>query len=193
MGDVPQGVLLDLKAKRVDESVLASQAPAGALGLPEHLDARRLHYGIPNEAFKREAAFDWIYVWQILPEYQESDIINGTTKLVKAITTQRRERDQSARCVLVSAGLGALDSLRTHGIQIGDVVEVARYSPQRVEISMHGGEPQHLLLMPVGSICGSEDIVERRKKGLRTVVKDNMHVLSTSETRVDPNDSGDAA
>ncbi len=135
-------------------------APPGGLGLHPLLDERRLKYGIPDEAFKSGAAFDRVFVWQILPHHEEGKTYAGSSILLPE-TARKRQLQESFRGVLVSAGLKAMDTLKSNGIQIGAIVEFIRFGIYHKCVGAYAGShEQHLLVLRDGDIIGCEDTLD---------------------------------
>src|SRR5690349_8585987 len=101
----------------LDAAVLEHMSPMHKpLGLGPLVEQKRWRYGIPDEAFFNQcAAFNKVLVSQI-PE-EESDTYEGTV-ILKTEVTKKRELVEAPRGVIVSAGLQALDELRSNGIDI---------------------------------------------------------------------------
>ena len=137
--------------------------PGGIPGLSPLLDARRLEYAIPNGAFKIQAAFDVCLVHQL--DRNQSDTFVEGGKILKSQNDKRRETDSAPRGVLVSAGLQALDCLRSNGIEVGHVVTLIRQAPWRMPIDNVGGHEKHLLILRTGDITGSEDLSQALARG----------------------------
>lgn len=170
-------------AERIAKDIKENHmSPPGALGLPKILDERRLKYGIPDEAFQAEAAFDRMYVWQIMPKYQETKNYGGTLILMPE-TAQKREKQESCRGIVVSAGLSARDSLKSNGMLVGDIIEFVRFGIFHKQVGSYaGGHSQEILMMRDGDIIGSEDVVERLKTG-EVVFKEYEKEPGVFETR----------
>lgn len=136
--------------------------PGGIPGLHPALEKRRWIYGIPNGAFQVQAAFNVCLVWQI--SRFDTDMI-GDTGLYMSKQTEKRMNDETPRGIIVSAGLAALDALRSNGIDIGHVVTMLRLAPWRMPCDMVGGVEQYVLILRAGDITGSEDLEEARRRG----------------------------
>lgn len=73
-------------------------------------------------------------------------------------------QDVEERGVLLAAGLTALDKLVDHGVEIGDIVEFARYAgKERIVERKDGAKGKTMLRMKVDDIQLSEDLVERMR------------------------------
>lgn len=154
--------LADRIARDVKENHMS---PAGALGLPELLDKRRLRYGIPDEAFQEQAIYDRIFVWGIEEKHQEGKTFGGTS-IIMPETSQKRLKHESTRGVLISAGLKALDSLRSHGVALGHIVGVVRLHPWHKSIGMFAGAHElYKLVLRDGDLVGSEDLGDLYRAG----------------------------
>src|SRR5678816_156839 len=102
---------LELQAKYV--------SPPGAFGLSPLLDERRVKMLIPDGAFRIACAFDRILMWPL------ADSTFGEGKASEHIFFADVGREQDAmtspRGVVISAGLEALDVLRTNGMDVGHI------------------------------------------------------------------------
>lgn len=149
-------------AKDVEENHMS---PKGALGLPPLLDERRLRYGIPDEAFEEQAIFDRIFVWGIEEKHEEGETFAGTS-IIKPETSEKRILHESTRGVLFSAGLKALDILRSNGIGLGHIVGVVRLHPWHKVVGVYGGgHEKHKLVLRCGDLVGSEDLGKLYREG----------------------------
>jgi hypothetical protein len=172
-------------AERIASDIKKRQSPAGALGLGERLEARRIRYGIPDEAFQEVCLWDRIYVWQIEPRYQEGKTYGGSSIWMPE-TAQKRERQESCRGVLVSGGLRALDNLRSNGVELGSVVSFIRFGPWHKPIGAFAGPHlQYLLVLRDGDLIGCEDLMDETRDGRVSVTTglDSAGVLEHQITR----------
>jgi len=153
-------------ANRIAQDVQDNHmSPLGKLGLPKLLDERRMRYGIPDEAFEEQAIFDRIFVWGIEEKHEEGETFAGTS-IIKPETSEKRILHESTRGVLFSAGLKALDVLRSNGIDLGHIVGVVRLHPWHKVVGVYGGgHEKHKLVLRVGDLVGSEDLGELYRKG----------------------------
>lgn len=131
-------------------------APAGGLGLPPLLDHRRLQYGIIDAAFHYggQAAWDKVLVHQI-PQY-EGDTY-GDTKILMPESAKRTEAQTAPRAIIVSAGLIALDQLRSNGMDLGHIVTFANQGHWRLRVGDVAGSLEYLIILQTGDIVSSED------------------------------------
>lgn len=154
--------LADRIAKQIKDEHMS---PEGTLGLSKLLDERRLQYGIPDEAFEEQASFDRCYVHQIQPRWLEGGKGKKIGSLYLPESSQKRRRVESSRGVLVSAGLVAMDSLRSNGIELGHIVNIVRMNPWRKYIGMVGSHELDIMVLRDGDIVGSEDVRAQLKSG----------------------------
>lgn len=136
--------------------------PAGSLRLPKKLDRVRLKYCIPHEAFGREVMFDWVMIW-LLGTNPTGEI--GSTGLIMPITAVDRDRETAPRGVLLGAGPAALDRLRDHGAEVGDVINFTSTSPFRLWVANYAGQDFYLMVMKVGWVIATEDGRQRVLRG----------------------------
>lgn len=154
-----------------EREVVATQAPPGGIpGLPPLLEARRLQYGIPNDAFKIQAAFNVCLVKQV--SWVEGEKI-GSIFLPK--TMQKKNEEEAPRGILVSAGLQALDCLRSNGIDLGHMVSMLRLAPWRMPVEIVAGKYEYLLILRTGDITGSEDLRVALAEGKCRIHYDEEH------------------
>lgn len=164
-----------LYAERVKEKLQEVMAKPGELGLPELLEQRRLKYGLPDGLFKQQAAYDRVLCYQI--NRFEGDTF-GDTSIIMPDSVKTKDRNSAPRAVIVSAGMMALDNLRSNGMDLGHVVTFLRLSPWRFPADMVEGHEFYLLPLYAGDIIASEDTAEMLKLGELTVetVKYQGHV-----------------
>ena len=65
---------------------------------------------------------------------------------------------EAPRGVIVTAGLLALDALRSNGMDLGHIVNFGRLAPFAKVIDEIGGHVMTLLIMSAGDIISSEDL-----------------------------------
>lgn len=161
-----------LKYDNLSAAVLSHMSPAGTLGLPKLLEEKRWRYGIPDEAFfNQQAVYNKVLVAQI-PE-EETDTYAGTN-IIKTETTKKRELVEAPRGVIVSAGLQALDELRSNGVDVGHTVGFTRLAPFRRPFASIGGERLSLIVLHAGDVIDSEDLAQAlRARRCRVVAKPN--------------------
>lgn len=167
----------DLTRRGLKEEVLMvdvakHMSPRGTLGLPRILEEKRWKYSIPDEAFfNQQACFNKILVHQIREE--ESETYAGTS-IIKTEITKTRELVEAPRGVIISAGLQALDELRSNGIDIGHTVGFTRLAPYRRPFATIAGSRLALLVLHAGDVIDSEDLAQALKaRRARVVAKPN--------------------
>lgn len=153
--------------RRIQEEMQKHVSPKGALRLEPLLDARRLRVGIPDGAFTVPAAFDRCVIWQV----DRGDGIHAKGSTTIHLTDIRRERDQESapRGILCSAGLRALDELRSNGIDLGHVVAFTRLAPVKLPSVWYAGKEAYVSVINAGDIVGSEDVGIALRMGLMTL------------------------
>lgn len=142
-------------AERRKAQIAARMSPPGTLGLDKTLDAARCEHGIPDSAFSIQAAFNTVLVLQVA--MQEGETYNGG-KIVLAETTRDRELRKAPIGIIVSAGLGALDMLRSHGIDLGHKVVFVHSAPYFIRFDNIGGVDQHLVVLQSSQIRASFNV-----------------------------------
>ena len=152
-----------------------ARAKALALPSPSLLDAAIKTHAIPMWPY--EASYDRVVVFSV-PEdkaARETAIKGGV--IIKPQGTQDREWRETPRGILVSAGLGARDVLRGHGMGLGHMIWVARLSPWRHVVERTTAGDIEFLFLRVGDVVGSETLQKQIADGLVTVEmqKDGAH------------------
>lgn len=134
------------------------------------LEAAITEYQIP--AWPYEASYDRIVVYS-LPEKkaQRETYVEGGA-IVMPETVQAREKSQTPRGIIVSAGLGARDVLKSHGMGLGHVVWVARLSPWRHEVERTKDGTIEFLFLRAGDVVGSETLQQWIADGKVSVTYD---------------------
>lgn len=157
--------LPDAVRKKLEGSDTAMRehiSPAGALGLPELLDHRRLEYGIPDECFGAQASFGYVLVHQISQVESET---YGDTSIIMPDTVKDREQKEAPRGIIVSAGLQAMDQLRSNGVDLGHIVMFSRNIPYRARMAIIDARHHHLIVLQAGDVFASEDLARQRILG----------------------------
>ena len=150
------------KVTAVTEATLEKMSPPGALGLPPLLEAKRLKYQITDGTFRVHPAFDRILVFQI--SEHEGETFGGGA-IIMAPTVAKREEVETPRGVIISAGLLALDHLRSNCIDIGHTVYFVQNAPWRIRVDVNRGHLFHVMVLRDGDLIGSEDTQEAVRKG----------------------------
>lgn len=162
-----------------DESadILKHMAPPGALNLPALLEERRVQYGLPDHLFDAQASFGFVLVYQITRLSGET---YGDSRIVRTQANQDREAKEAPRGIVVSAGLDALDKLRSNGIDLGHIVLFSRSVPYRASMGIAGLKEQHLIVLQAGDIFASEDTATAMFEGHAKVA-----ISTDAETQFD--------
>lgn len=167
-----------LAAKRAAR-LEAKMSPPGGLGLPKLLDERRFRYGIVDSCFDVHAAFDRILVFQIEPEWAQGETY-GSGPIIMTEGSRRKAKEEAPRAIIVSAGLKALDNLRSNGIDLGHIVHILRMHPWRLPVDLIDGIPEYLIILRDGDVVGSEDLatsLRLKKSQIRFDTITNEHAL----------------
>jgi hypothetical protein len=136
------------------------------LKLPPLLEHRRTLYGITDGAFKRRALYDRIVVYQ-LGNFEGQETF-GDTSILMPDMVKSRDKFTAPRGVIVSAGLKALDNLRSHGVDLGHVVTFVRNVPWQIESDVIDGKTEYVLILRDGDLIASEDTERLVRHGYLT-------------------------
>lgn len=161
--------MLQTLAERLEPEIRKLQSPLGKLGLDPILDERRLKYAAPDAIWQAHASFDKILVWQIIEDEETDGKVAGTSLYAPA-TAKRRNREETPRGLLCSAGLKAMDVLHSNGMRVGDIVHFVRLAPYRRPVFKHAGLSLHVMCLNVGDIVDNEDLAKRLRSGEMKIV-----------------------
>lgn len=163
--------MIRLERKRAEQAEIAANfSEPGTLGLPPLLDAKRVKYGIPDSAWSAQAVFNKVLVWQVPIEESKT---HGGGMIHKTEAEIRKELTEAPRGVIVSAGLQALDQLRSHGVDIGHTVFFTHLAPFRKRLPMILGKSASLVILHAGDIFDSEELAQNLKaRKCRTIVRE---------------------
>lgn len=151
---------VSLWEREIDKHVAAP----GSFDLPPLLEERRLHWKIPDGVFRVSTGtlFDRILIYQIplLSECREDgDRIGGAAGLLwKAEQTKEKETREAPRGIIVGAGMKALDSLRSHGVDLGHIVYFCKNSVYSIQVDYIAGHWDRVSLAREGDLVLSEDV-----------------------------------
>lgn len=156
------------------------------------LEKRLKDYGISPCPY--QPAFDRIVVYKLADEMSARDTYSKDGVIVKPDAVKARDKETAPRGVLIAAGVGAMDYLRSNAIELGHVVWVVRLSPWQHTVERDAeGREVGLMFLRAGDIVGSEDVLDMiRKKKVRVKVGDDgQHQYSVDDElipRFDPPD-----
>jgi co-chaperonin GroES (HSP10) len=130
-----------------------------------------------------EACFERVIVYCLPDSHAAREQTEGGIY----IPTQRVDTDKkrSPRGIVVSAGLKALDILRSNGMDIGELVWFAPHVPFRYVVGRKDNEDIEFKFMNVGDIVLSEDILGRVCEGeIETHSYNNTHTYTKTENGI---------
>lgn len=146
------------KSAVIAEELEKSLKPLGFYNIPELLDKRRLEFGIPNGAFESFPTFDKVYIYQIPLPGQGGSTYSEGGLILKPEQIQAFERNTAPRGIVVSAGLQALDSLYSTGVEIGHIVRFKKLAPFIMPVAEIKGHWFSVYVVRDGDIEASEDL-----------------------------------
>ena len=155
-----------------------------AFVMPELLKKRIKEYKIPP--CPGQATFDNVLIFMLPDENVCREKFGKDSSIYKPETKDSADKDRCPRGVIVSAGLGAMDMLCSHGIEVGDIVWFAPHVPTRFEMGVVDGKPVYFFFFYAGDIKTSEDVPQRLVDGtLKIEFINGKHVYNRIE-RIDP-------
>lgn len=170
-------------------------AAPGAHNLPPKLEERRLKWQIPDGVFRVAAGtvYDRILIYQIplLSEtLDDAKFIGGAGGFLYASQqTQEKESREAPRGIIVGAGLQALDVLRSHGMDLGDIVYFCKNTVYTIKVDYIAGHWERVSLARMGDLVLSEDVALEMRSGNMKVEAvermDEQGVLRTEHLLVD--------
>ncbi len=161
------------RAARLREEASKHISPLGKppCRMPKLLNERRERYMIIDQMFEYPAMYDRILVHQV-SMHGESDTKGGGL-IVMPETTKQREKDAACLGIIVSAGLQALDELRSNGSDLGHLVAFVQWSVYRLPVFTIAGRDFHLLVLKAGDIVADCDLFRmRNEQNVRVVERE---------------------
>lgn len=179
------GERLRKEAQEQHEAVRALMSPPDSLGLSPLLEKRRWEIGIIDAEFKcQQATYDRVLIHQL------DEITSGGETFIPGGRIVKTERQQSAsekeapRGIIVSAGLRALDILRSNGMDVGHRVLFQKMTPYGIEVAKVRNKPRRLLILIAGDILASEDTASALwEKELHVICRKGQHQYEDKEGR----------
>lgn len=147
-------------AERKTRLIRERMSAKGTLGLPQRLDDARIEYGITDAAFRLAAAFNTVFVWQV--PMQKGETYEGSS-IILTETTRKTEKNRAPIGIIISAGLLALDALRSNGLDLGHKVAFVHSAPYHIRYDVVEGQDFHLVVLEAGQIRGSYELAEDLK------------------------------
>lgn len=179
-----------LAIRRRDAVKESRISPPGTLKFPhgpnELLEKKRHLYGLVDNLLTKEVAtFNNVYVYQL--PFREVLAPGSSIIQMPDITQERYNRD-GPRGIIVSAGAGALEVLRSNGIDIGHTVTFQRHAPWKVTLDTLLGQEECLLSIKVGDIVGCEELCQELTEGRTRYVHldDGQVQVVTLDKRYEP-------
>jgi hypothetical protein len=143
----------------------AKLSPPGTFKIPAILEERRQQHLIPDGCFRIQPLYDWLILYQLGRQDMEEGSTWGDGPILKSVNAQKVAQNESPRAILVSAGLGALDTLSSHGICLGDVVFMVRNAPWAIQVDVIGSERLYARICRDADIAAGEDLMKRLNSG----------------------------
>lgn len=170
-------------AKQKSDEIRRRMAKKGSLGLPSLLDKRRLEYGIVDKYFDIQCVYDKFMLFQLEADPFKKTI--GDTSLIFTEVGLKRAKEEEPRGVIISAGLRAMDVLRSNGMDLGHIVRIVKLAPYRIPVDYILGMQMYAIMLSVGQIVASEDLAGRLRAGKMKVHFDGeQHILASGKTKV---------
>lgn len=148
----------ELRTKAMEHISPVSKPPCR---MPRLLNERRERYMIIDQMFEYPAMYDRILVHQI-SMHEGTDTKGGL--IVMPETVKQREKEAACLGIIVSAGLQALDELRSNGSDVGHLVAFVQWSVYRLPVFTIAGRDFHLLVLKAGDIVADCDLFRMRNE-----------------------------
>jgi hypothetical protein len=134
---------------------------------------------IPEHALGMQAVYDRVLVWQF-PDDKVGKKTYGDGPIVKAEVVLERIWQSIPRGLIISVGLGAMDALKSNGVDVGHVAYFCVNSPYRIPLD--DNDKQHLVLLRAGDLIASEDLAQALDKGeAHLAERDGTHIIVDSD------------
>jgi hypothetical protein len=152
------------EVERRTEAVKSQMSDQNKLNITDHLNQRRLKYGIVDGAFSSMPTDDRVFVYQI--DKVEGDKFYEGGVLTRPDVIADSDRRQSHKGVLCSWGLKAQDELAPYDYRLGDIVCFIQMAPWKLVIGSVLGKEEYVLVLRAGHMVANDDAEERRRSGL---------------------------
>jgi hypothetical protein len=138
-----------------------------------------------------QPAYDRIVVYMLPEDMATRDTYAKGGVVVKPDAVKSQQKTVTPRGIIVAAGLGAMDHLRSNCIDLGHIVWVARFSPWRHVVERTTEGDIEFMFLRSGDIVGSETLLDLIREGKVDAVvgEDGRHQYKTEEQvvpRFDP-------
>lgn len=148
-------------ATKLMKARLDKMSPVGALHLRSRLlERRRLEHRITDAHFDCQAMFETVFVKQI-----DAPETVGEAGIFLTDTAKTREKQNTFKGIIISAGAKAMDELRSNGMDVGHEVWFVKHVSARFEVETVDGQMEYLLCLQTGDIRGSVDTARALRTG----------------------------
>jgi hypothetical protein len=161
----PMGARIAEQTMERHNATLEKMSSPGALRLPPLLEEMRQRYGITDGFFKVQACFDRIHVFPIEGLVSGGDKFQEGGLIVKTERAQSADLMEAPRGIIISAGLSALDALRSNGIDLGHTIMLQRNAVYQPEVDRILGVSKRMRILIAGDISGSENLAQAYRDG----------------------------
>ena len=104
-------------------------------------------------------AFDRVLVYQLADAV--SDKAGEGSLIYKPESLKARQEREECRGLLLAAGAAAMDHLKSHGIEVGDVVWFSRLAIWRHVADTINGKDVEMMFLRSADLAGSEEHLQR--------------------------------
>jgi hypothetical protein len=168
--------------QRKSQELLARMSPPGAIpGLHPLVEAKRLSFGIVDEYFSSQAIFDRLFLFQTAQGDGET---MGEGIIQMPDTSKQWDKETAPQGILLSAGMEALDTLKSHGVELGHTVIMNRLSPYHFRVGWLGGNELYMLVCRAGDIVGSYELMNDLRERRCSVVASQVPIAEGSNVMV---------
>lgn len=138
--------------------------------MPKLLRERIVQYDIPPAP--GAINFEDVLIFQVPDQEWSSEKWSSDSTLYKPEYVQDADKRKCPRGIIVSAGLKALDIMRDHGMQLGEMVLFSPNSFHRFQVKRTGdGKMVEFPFMHISDVHISEDIPSRLAAGELEMVR----------------------
>ena len=158
------------------------------------LEKRIAEFNLPPVPY--QPAYDRFILYTLPERKAERDTYAEDGIIVKPENIKSKEMKESPRGVVMAAGLKAMDILRGHGISLGSIIWVARFSPWRHVVDRRSTGDVEMMFLRASDVVGCEDLLGHMADGKCKIVlgNDGLHRYEMDESivpRFDPTDFDD--
>lgn len=160
----------EIKKRRERRKTLVSP-PRTFQHISELLDTKRIEHSIVDAYFTyTQPLYDRVFVYQI-EDFEENRMstVGEKSLIVMPEDTEEYQKNISPRGIIIAAGIGARDYMRSHCFELGDTVQYQNLMPKRIRVGHVDGKAEYALSLYASDLVASEELNRKLRLGAVSV------------------------